>query len=107
MPVSPHGDEYLLHSERALWEKRAEVAADVAATLDAVFFDLKPVGKSNLLGECIEGRDVTAGLRRAITALSVDIAAHANHATDLAQQCRNAATEFEVTDVAAAEGFDA
>ncbi|GAB98517.1 hypothetical protein GONAM_02_00390 [Gordonia namibiensis NBRC 108229] len=107
MPSSPDGADYQLRSERALWEKRADVAAEVAATLDGAFFDLKSVGKSNHLGDCVEGRDVTAGLRRAITALSTDIAAQANRASDLAHQCRGAATDFEATDVAGAEGFDA
>ncbi|ASR03324.1 hypothetical protein GCWB2_12635 [Gordonia rubripertincta] len=78
MPVSPHGNDYVLRSERAQWERRAAVAAEVAETLDTVFSDLKPVGKSNHLGDCVEGRDVTAGLRRALASLSADIAAHAN-----------------------------
>lgn len=107
MPVSPHGDGYLLRSERAQWERRAAVAAEVAETLDTVFSDLKPVGKSNHLGDCVEGRHVTAGLRRALASLSADIAAHANQATDLARQCRSAATEFESADLAGAEGLDA
>ncbi|GAB84038.1 hypothetical protein GORBP_028_00420 [Gordonia rubripertincta NBRC 101908] len=107
MPASPHGDEYQLRSERALWERRAAVAVDVAAALDTAFSDLKPVGKSNHLGDCVEGRDVTAGLRRAVISLSADIAAYANQATDLARQCRTAATEFESTDLAGAEGIDA
>lgn len=50
MPVSPHGDEYLLRSARAQWERRATVAADAASELKKAFNSLSAPIEANHSG---------------------------------------------------------
>lgn len=106
MPVSPHGEQYTVRSERAAWEKRAAVVAEVAEELDRAFSDLKQVGKANFLGDCVEGQAVYNGLRQVIASLTVDIRSFANQSIALASQCRGAATDFEHADAQSAKRLD-
>ncbi|MBY4574953.1 hypothetical protein ACN94_15395 [Gordonia paraffinivorans] len=106
MPVSPHSEQYAVRSERAAWEKRAAVVAEVAEELDRAFSDLKQVGKANFLGDCVEGQAVYNRLRQAIGSLTVDIRSFANRSTALADQCRATATDFEHADVQSAKRLD-
>lgn len=73
MPVSPHGDEYLLRSERAQWEKRAAVAADASSDLNDAILDLQEVGHRNAFGNCVEGESFYKGLVLAMGRLTTEL----------------------------------
>lgn len=106
MPVSPHGHEYLLRSERALWERRAAVAGDAAVELAKAKRLLAGAGRTNKLGECTEGRDVTRAVRSVIESLSAQLTDQTLQAKALSEQCRSAASEFEDTDARGAVNLE-
>lgn len=105
-PASPHGDEYLLRSERALWERRAAVAADAAADLAKANSVLGNVGRANYLGDCVEGISVYDGLTAAVTSLKKELFAQVGLARDLGSQCEIAASTFENADREGARDFE-
>ncbi|MDV7175919.1 hypothetical protein R4144_21695 [Gordonia amicalis] len=98
IPVSPHGEEHLLRSERAQWERRAAVAADAAADLAKASSDLGNVGRANYLGDCVEGISVYDGLTAAVKSLKEVLFAQVELARDLGSQCEIAASTFESAD---------
>lgn len=107
MPVSPHGGLTRLRSERVHWERRAAVAADATAELDAAFQNLKGVVRVNYFGECVEGDRFYESLRRAISSLAHEISSGSDRANHLASLCRLAASKIESADAEGAEQFDA
>ncbi len=62
MPVSPHGDEYLLRSARAQWERRATVAADAASELKKAFNSLSAPIEANHFGGMHRGKPGLRGV---------------------------------------------
>lgn len=106
MPASPHGCEYLLRSERALWERRAAVAADAAADLAKANSDLGNIGRANYLGDCVEGLSVYNGLTTAVTSLKKELFAQVELARDLGSQCEIAASAIENADRDGARGIE-
>lgn len=98
MPVSPHGDEYLLRSERALWERRAAVAADAASELTDAYNLLSAPIESNHFGDCVEGDRFFEGLVSAVSMLADQCRNHATRASLLGKQCRDAGAQIESVD---------
>ncbi|WP_205635027.1 hypothetical protein [Gordonia terrae] len=107
MPVSPHGEATRLRSDRALWERRAAVAADAVAELDTAYTNLRKVVRVNYFGDCVEGDGVYEGLRRAVSSLTQEILSNSERANDLASLCKSAASDIELADTRGAAQFDA
>lgn len=105
MPVSPHGDEYLLRSARAQWERRATVAADAASELKKAFNSLSAPIEANHFGECIEGNQVYEAFLSAISKLAQECLEHATRAEQLSGQCRASGMSFDDADRQGAVGF--
>ncbi|ATD70964.1 hypothetical protein CNO18_12505 [Gordonia sp. 1D] len=105
MPVSPHGNEHLLRSERAQWERRAAVATDAAAELDMASKLLRGVAWNNYLGECTEGIGVYGALRSAVVSLREQVSHQADTAMALGNQCSTAASEIDDADRHGAAGI--
>jgi hypothetical protein len=106
VPPSSDGADYQLRSERALWERRAEVARDAAKELSAAKRLLSGSGRTNKLGECTEGRDVTKAVRSAIESLSAELTDQALRATALSEQCSSAVSSFEDVDARGAASIE-
>lgn len=98
MPVSPHGDEYVLRSERALWERRAAAAADAASELTEAYDLLSAPIESNHFGDCLEGDQFFEGLVSAVSMLADQCRDHATRASLLSKQCRDAGAQIEGVD---------
>lgn len=98
MPVSPHGESTRLSSDRALWERRALVASDARDELKRAVAQLATTVSSNYFGDCIEGRQFSTALTRAVAGLTSELSAHASVAERLSAQCRHAATAIEGAD---------
>ncbi|SDU28911.1 hypothetical protein SAMN04488548_134361 [Gordonia westfalica] len=107
MPVSPHGDEYLLRSERAQWEKRAAVAADASSDLNDAILDLQEVGHRNAFGNCVEGESFYKGLVLAMGRLTTELDGQSARALRLSRQCKDAASSFENADAHGAANLEA
>lgn len=107
MPVSPHGEQYTVRSERAAWEKRAAVVAEVAEELVRAKALLAGAARSNKLGDCIEGRTVARTVRSMLESFSADLTTQAARTASLATHCRSVAAEFEAADAESASELEA
>lgn len=98
MPVSPHGEATRLRSERTLWERRALVASDAEDELKRAVAQLAGTVSSNYFGDCLEGRQFSAALTRAVAGLTSELTEHAMVAGRLSVRCHHAAAAIESTD---------
>ncbi|MDV7102681.1 hypothetical protein R4227_21920 [Gordonia amicalis] len=98
MPVSPHGGEYLLRSERALWERRAAVASDVSSQLIEAIEKLRDAARYNHFGKCNEGEDFFTGLTLVLNSLTSQWTEQSSRADELSLACTRAAGDIEDAD---------
>ncbi|MCR5976576.1 hypothetical protein GDN83_02190 [Gordonia jinghuaiqii] len=107
MPVSPHGEATVLRSEHALWQRRAGVAAEVAAELARATRLLEGSARNNRFGDCIEGQQFTSSLRGALSSLSEQWRTLAINTDVLSDQCLVASSEIEHADSQGAADIEA
>ena len=105
MPVSPHGRETVLRSERADWERRATAAASAATELAEASKALAGAARTNVFGDCIEGKAFHERLVGAVGRLSEALTDHLERARLLSDQCRSAADLIEASDDGGAANF--
>lgn len=98
MPVSPHGEATRLRSERALWERRAAVAADAMTELDSAVSLIGSVGWVNYFGDCVEGQRFHKALQTAIAALREQLSNDADSASQLGRMCVLAGEAIDASD---------
>lgn len=98
MPVSPHGEATSLHSERALWERRAAVAADAMTELDSAVSLIGSVGWVNYFGDCMEGELFHEALQRAVASLREQLSDNADLASQLGRLCVLAGEAIDASD---------
>ncbi|OUC79475.1 hypothetical protein [Gordonia lacunae] len=107
MPVSPHGRETVLRSERADWERRAAVARDTQEAMEEAQALLKGVIDANYLGKCVEGEQLFGMFQSSVATLADECRSQAIRARVLAEQCRIAGAAIDETDVQGAKDLDA
>lgn len=106
MPVSPHGEQYTVRSERAAWEKRATVVAEVAEELDSAVVRLTSTRWTNHFGDCAEGIAVYERATSAVASLANSLSSLSDSASELARLSRRAGESFEASDTASARDIE-
>lgn len=98
MPISPHGEATTLRSERALWDRRAAVAADAMTELDSAVSLIGSVNWVNYFGDCVEGQQFHKALLTAVASLREQLSDNADAASHLGRMCVLAGEAIDASD---------